>query len=44
MTSIAIPTIDNPAIPMLAACAAFFLAHANEKHGQANDNSNRCAA
>jgi hypothetical protein len=35
ITSTAIPTMNNPAIPMSAARAAFFLAHANEKqqHG-----------
>ena len=43
MTSAAIPTMNNPAIPVSAARAAFFLAHANEKQGQANGNSNRCA-
>jgi hypothetical protein len=35
MTSAAIPTMNNPVIPMSAACAVFFLAHANEKQGQA---------
>ena len=40
MTSTAIPTMNNPAIPMSAARAVFFLAHANEKQGQANGNSN----
>jgi hypothetical protein len=44
MTSTAIPTMNNPAIPMSAARAVFFLAHANEKQGQANGNSNRCAS
>jgi hypothetical protein len=29
---------------MSAARAVFFLAHANEKQGQANGNSNRCAS
>jgi hypothetical protein len=43
MTSTAIPTMNNPAIPMSAARAVFFLAHANEKQGQANGNSSRCA-
>jgi hypothetical protein len=42
MTSTAIPAMNNPAIPMPAARAVFFLAHANEKQGQANGNSNRC--
>jgi hypothetical protein len=32
MTSAAIPATNNPALPMSAACAVFFLAHANEKH------------
>jgi hypothetical protein len=41
MTSAAIPTMNNPAIPVSAARAVFFLAHANEKQGQANGNSNR---
>jgi hypothetical protein len=44
MTSTAIPTMNNPAIPMSAARAVFFLAHANEKQGQAIGNSNRCAS
>jgi hypothetical protein len=44
MTSTAIPTMNNPAIPMSAARAVFFLAHANEKQGQANGNSNRRAS
>ena len=35
MTSNAIPTVNNPAIPMSAAYAAFFLAHANEKQAKA---------
>jgi hypothetical protein len=33
MTSTAIPTMNNPALPMSAARAVFFLAHANEKQG-----------
>jgi hypothetical protein len=36
--------MNNPAIPMSAARAVSFLAHANEKQGQANGNSNRCAS
>jgi hypothetical protein len=44
ITSSAIPTMNNPAILMSAARAVFFLAHANEKQGQANGNSNRCAS
>jgi len=44
MTSTAIPTMNNPAIPMSAARAVFFPAHANEKQGQTNGNSNRCAS
>jgi hypothetical protein len=36
--------MNNPAIPMSAACAVFFLAHANEKQGRTNDNSDRCAS
>jgi hypothetical protein len=44
MTNTAIPTMNNPAIPMSAARAVSFLAHANEKQGQANGNSNRCAS
>ena len=43
MTSAAIPTMNNPAIPTSAARAVFFLAHANEKQGQANGKSNGCA-
>jgi hypothetical protein len=43
MTSAAISTMNNPAIPTSAARAVFFLAHANEKQEQANGNSNRCA-
>ena len=43
MTGTAIPIVNNPAIPVPAARAVFFLAHANEKQGQANGNSNRCA-
>ena len=35
MTSAAIPTMNNPVIPMSAACAVFFPAHANERPGQA---------
>jgi hypothetical protein len=35
MTSAAIPTMNNPAIPMSGACAVFFPAHANERPGQA---------
>jgi len=34
--------MNNSAIPTAAACAAFFLAHANEQQGQATGNSNRC--
>ena len=45
MTSNAIPTVNNPAIPMPAAHAAFFLAHANEKQAKANGVSiDRCAS
>jgi hypothetical protein len=44
MTNTAIPTMNNPAIPMSAARAVSFLAHANEKQAQANGNSNRCAS
>jgi hypothetical protein len=44
MTSTAIPTMNNPALPMSAARAVFFLAHANEKQGEANGNSNRYAS
>ena len=36
MSSTAIRTMNDPAIPMSAARADFFLAHANEKQGQAN--------
>jgi hypothetical protein len=43
MTGTAIPIVNNPAIPTSAARAVFFLAHANEKQGQANGNSSRCA-
>jgi hypothetical protein len=44
MTSTAIPTMNNPAIPMSAARVVFFLAHANEKQEQTNGYSNRCAS
>jgi len=43
MTSAAIPTMNNPAIPVPAARAVFFLARANDKQRQANGSSNRCA-
>jgi hypothetical protein len=41
MTSTAIPTMNNPAIPMSTACAVFFLAHVNEKQGQKTARSFR---
>jgi hypothetical protein len=44
MTSTAIPTVCNPAIPMPVARAVFILAHANESRDQAGTYVNLIAS